>query len=51
MFMQANSGFNNRLHKNYRQYFTRNIQHEVMYGVLDVYCMKYGVWAINHLRV
>ena len=35
----------------YRQYITKNFQHKVMCGVLDVYCMKYGVWAINHLKI
>ena len=35
----------------YRLCFTRNIQYKVMCGALDVYCMKYGVWAINHLKI
>ena len=35
----------------HRQYSIRNIQYKVMCGVLDVLCMKYGAWAINHLKI
>ena len=35
----------------FRQFFIRSIQHRVMYGVLGVYCMKYGVWDISHLKI
>ena len=34
----------------HRQYSIGNIQYKVMCGVLDVYCMKYGVWGMNHLK-
>ena len=33
-----------------RRCIIENTQFRVMYGVMDVYCMKYGVWGINHLR-
>ena len=33
-----------------RHYIIENTQFRVMYGVMDVYCMKYGVWDINHLK-
>ena len=33
-----------------RHYITENTQFRVTYGVMDVCCMKYGVWDINHLR-
>ena len=34
----------------YRHYITENTQFRVMYGVMDVYCMKYGVWDIDRLK-
>ena len=34
----------------YRQYITGNTQFRVMYGVMDVLCMKYGVWDVSHLK-
>jgi len=34
----------------FRQHITRNTQPKVMCGVMDVYCMRYGVWGVNHLR-
>ena len=33
-----------------RHYIIENTQFRVMYGVMDVYCMKYGVWDIHHLK-
>ena len=33
-----------------RHYIIKNTQFRVMYGVMDVYCMKYGVWDIHHLK-
>ena len=33
-----------------RHYIIGNSQFRVMYGVMVVYCMKYGVWDINHLK-
>ena len=33
-----------------RHYIIENTQFRVMYGVMDVYYMKYGVWDINHLK-
>ena len=33
-----------------RHYIVENTQFRVMYGVMDVYCMKYGVWDINHFK-
>jgi len=33
-----------------RQYTTESIQFKVMFGVMDVYYLRYGVWATNHLK-
>ena len=35
---------------NCRHYFTENTQFRVMHGVMDVLCMKYGVWDVSHLK-
>ena len=34
----------------FRHYITENTQFRVMYGVMDVLCMKYGVWDVSHLK-
>ena len=34
-----------------RQYTTGNIHYSVMFGVMVVYCMRYGVWGTNLLRI
>ena len=33
-----------------RHYITKSTQFRVMYGVMDVYCMKYGVWGVSHME-
>ena len=33
-----------------RPYIISNTQSIVMYGVMDVSCMKYGVWDVNHFK-
>ena len=48
---QISNLFHNSLLIIHRHYITENTQFRVMYGVMDVYCMKYGVWDINHLRI
>ena len=33
-----------------RHYIIENTQFRVIYGVMDVYCMKYGVWEVSLMR-
>ena len=33
-----------------RHYIIENTQFRVMYGVMDVLCMKYGVWDVDHSK-
>ena len=35
----------------YRHYFFKDTQLRVMYGVMGVSCMKYGVLDISHLKI
>ena len=38
-------------HKRYRHCTFASIQSKVMFGVTDVYCMRYGVLDIDHLKI
>ena len=40
----------NRMSYFFRHYTTENIQFKVMFGVMDVWSMKYGVWDPSHLK-